>query len=268
VSIYDENKHKGRLRHLLIRTAYNTDETMVVLVTKGDQLPFKNQFIDQLSAIESVKSIVHNVNNQKGNRVLGYKNETIYGKDKIIDTIGDIKFEISPLSFYQINPIQTKKLYDQVKVYADLTGEEVVLDLFCGIGTIGLYLADKAKQVIGVEVVTPAVEDARKNASDNNINNIEFFNGKAEEVMPKLQKDGITADIIIVDPPRKGCDEKLLETIKTINPKKVIYVSCKPSTLARDLKYLSDQYQVVEVQPVDMFPQTTHIENIALLIRK
>lgn len=266
ISIYNERKHKGLLRHVVIRTAYETKDTMVILVTNGNELPFKNKFIDELSNIKEVKSIVQNINKKRGNRILGFKNKTIYGDSFILDSIGNLKFEISPLSFFQVNPKQTKKLYNKALEYADLTGDEVVFDLYCGIGSISLFLAKKAKKVYGVEIIDDAIKDARKNAKNNNIDNTEFITGKAEEVIPKMYKDGIKADVVVLDPPRKGCDETLLNTIIDMKPEKIVYVSCKPSTLARDLKYLTNKgYKLIEVQPVDMFPHSTHVETVAKL---
>ena len=234
---------------------------MVVLVTNGNNLSHKKVFISELSKIEEVKSIIQNVNSKRGSTILGDKNIVIYGENKIKNYIKDMEFEISPLSFFQINDIQTEKLYNTVLEYAELTGEETVFDLYCGIGTISLFLAKKAKKVYGVEILEEAILDARKNADNNDIKNIEFISGKSEIEIPKLYDRGINADVVVVDPPRSGCDSKLLETIIKINPKKVIYVSCKPSTLARDLKYLVEMgYEVKKVQPVDMFPHSTHVE--------
>ena len=186
-----------------------------------------------------------------------------------MDYIGNLKFEISPLSFFQVNPFQTKVLYDKALEYAKLDGNETVFDIYCGIGTISLFLAQKAKKVYGIEIIDAAIKDAKRNAQLNNLNNTEFFVGKAEEVVPKLYKEGLKADVVVVDPPRKGCDREVLETIASMNPKRVVYVSCKPSTLARDLKILDELgYRTVEVQPVDMFPHTAHVETVARIQRK
>jgi len=239
ISIYDKKNHSGVLRHILIRNSEKSKEIMVVLVTNGNNLSHKKVFISELSKIEEVKSIIQNVNSKRGSTILGDKNIVIYGENKIKNYIKDMEFEISPLSFFQINDIQTEKLYNTVLEYAELTGEETVFDLYCGIGTISLFLAKKAKKVYGVEILEEAILDARKNSDNNDIKNIEFITGKSEIEIPKLYERGINADIVVVDPPRSGCDSKLLETIIKINPKKVIYVSCKPSTLARDLTRLS-----------------------------
>lgn len=269
VSIYNEKKHKGVLRHVVIRTAHKTKDTMVLLVTNGYDLPFKNIFIEKLQAISEIKSCIQNINTLKGNKILGLKNRTLFGDRVIMDYIDDLTFEISPLSFFQINSVQTEKLYSIALEYAGLTGEETVFDLYCGIGSISLFLAKKAKKVYGVETVKEAINDAKENAKRNNIENVEFILGKAEEVLPQMHNQGIDADVILVDPPRKGCDEKLLETIIKMAPKKIVYVSCKPSTLARDLKYITaNGYSVDVVQPVDMFPHSTHVETVVKLQRQ
>jgi len=269
ISVYDERKHKGVIRHIVIRTANKSKDTMVVFVTNGYDLPYKNTFIEALQEIPSIKSCIQNINMMKGNRILGLENRTLYGERVIMDEINDLSFEISPLSFYQINSVQTEKLYNKTLEYAGLTGDEVVFDLYCGIGSISLFLAQKAKKVYGVEIVEEAINDAKKNAIRNNIQNVDFIQGKAEEVLPEMSEKGVTADVIVVDPPRKGCDQKLLETIIEMGPKRIVYVSCKPSTLARDLKHITDNgYSVGKVQPVDMFPHTTHVETVVLLKKK
>jgi len=219
--------------------------------------------------LPKLKSIVHNVNSKRTNVIMGEKTSVLWGNEVIYDYIGDVKFAISALSFYQVNPVQTKVLYDKALEYANLSGEENVIDAYCGIGTISLFLAQKAKKVFGVEVVPEAIEDAKRNAELNEIKNAEFAAGEAEVVIPKWYKEGNTADVLVVDPPRKGCDEALLQTIIEMKPKKVVYVSCNPGTLARDLRILEDGgYRTVEVQPVDMFPMTTHVECCAWLERK
>ncbi len=270
VSIYDEKTGKGVLRHVLTRVSYASNDIMVVIITNGKKLPFKEELIDKLlKEIPEIKSIVQNVNTKKTNVILGRECKTLYGQDKIVDYIGNLKFEISPLSFFQVNPFQTKVLYDKALEYAKLDGNETVFDIYCGIGTISLFLAQKAKKVYGIEIIDAAIKDAKRNAQLNNLNNTEFFVGKAEEVVPKLYKEGLKADVVVVDPPRKGCDREVLETIASMNPKRVVYVSCKPSTLARDLKILDELgYRTVEVQPVDMFPHTAHVETVARIQRK
>jgi len=270
VSVYDEQTDKGLLRHILTRVSYASDDLMVVIITNGTKLPFKNEIVNELTKeIPQIKSIVQNINTKKTNVILGRECKTLYGQDKIVDYIGNLKFEISPLSFFQVNPFQTKVLYDKALEYAGLSGNETVFDIYCGIGTISLFLAQKSKKVYGIEVVEAAIEDAKKNARLNNLTNSEFFVGKAEDIIPKLYKEGLKADVVVVDPPRKGCDRVVLETIAMMEPKRVVYVSCKPSTLARDLKILDELgYRTVEIQPVDMFPHTTHVECCSLLTRK
>ncbi|WP_341876815.1 23S rRNA (uracil(1939)-C(5))-methyltransferase RlmD [Defluviitalea saccharophila] len=270
VSVYDEENHKGLIRHILTRAGFQTKEVMVCIIINGKDIPHKDKLIAQLTKIPNMKSIVLNHNTQKTNVILGDKITTLWGQDYITDYIGDVKFEISPLSFFQVNPMQTKVLYDKALEYAQLNGDEVVWDAYCGIGTISLFLAKKAKKVYGVEIVEAAIEDARRNAKINNIDNVEFFVGKAEEVIPALYEEkGIKADVIVVDPPRKGCDEALLETMAKMEPKRIVYVSCDPGTLARDLKILSEQgYKVEEAQPVDMFAHSVHVETVVRLSRK
>lgn len=264
---YDEQRHKGVLRHVMARIGYQTGEKMAVLITRTSELPNAKAIIDGIrAAVPGITSIVQNVNPDKTNVIFGPTTKTLYGEDVIYDTIGGVKFAISARSFYQVNPVQTEVLYNKALQYAGLTGEETVIDAYCGIGTISLFLAQKAKQVYGVEIVPQAIEDARQNADLNGITNAYFEAGKAEEVIPNWYKQGIKPDVIVVDPPRKGCDEALLTTILKMKPKKVVYVSCNPGTLARDLRILEDGgYRTREVQPVDMFPQTVHVEAVAVL---
>ncbi|MDQ0201582.1 23S rRNA (uracil(1939)-C(5))-methyltransferase RlmD [Neobacillus ginsengisoli] len=265
IAAYQEETHKGVLRHIMARFGKQTGELMVVIITRTADISQKNKLVEAIRArLPKVKSIVHNVNSKRTNVILGEKTTVLWGNEVIYDYIGDVKFAISALSFYQVNPVQTKVLYDKALEYADLSGEENVIDAYCGIGTISLFLAQKAKKVFGVEIVPEAIEDAKRNAAINEILNAEFAVGEAEVVIPKWYKEGNTADVLVVDPPRKGCDEALLQTIIEMKPKKVVYVSCNPATLARDLRVLEDGgYKTVEVQPVDMFPQTTHVEVIA-----
>lgn len=269
VSTYDEKTGQGLLRHVLTKVGFSTGEIMVILVTNGKELPGKDALIEDLTAnIPGLKSVVQNINTKKGNRILGHECITLYGSDQIVDTLGKLKFKISPLSFFQVNPMQTEVLYGKALEYAGLTGIERVFDVYCGIGTISLFLAQKAKHVYGIEVVEAAIEDAKENARINGIENVTFYVGEAEEVVPKLYKEGIEADVVVVDPPRKGCDEKVLDTMVKMNPKRIVYVSCNPATLARDLRYLEDRgYHTVEVQPVDMFPHTMHVECVVLMSR-
>ena len=261
---------KGLIRHIMIRKGFTTNEVMVVLVSTKEKVPYINEFINEIvEKIDGIKSIVLNVNKENTNVILGQECITLWGEDTITDYIDNFKFNISPLSFFQVNPVQTEKLYSKALEYAGLTGEETVFDAYCGTGTITLFLSQKAKKVYGVEIIEPAIINARENARINNIENAEFFVGKSEEVIPELIEKGIVPEVIVVDPPRKGCDIKLLEAIGKAKPNKVVYVSCDPSTLARDLKILEEQgYKTKEVQPVDMFPMTSHIENVTLLVKE
>ncbi|TCT12188.1 23S rRNA (uracil1939-C5)-methyltransferase [Natranaerovirga pectinivora] len=270
ISVYNEEKHEGLIRHILTRVGYHTKELMVCLVINERKLPKQDALIKKLETIPNIKSICVNTNLEKTNVILGKKTKTIWGQDYITDKIGDVSYKISPVSFYQINPTQTEKLYNTALEYAGLTGEETVWDIYCGIGTITLFLAQKAKKVYGVEIAEQAIRDALSNAELNEIENVEFYVGKAEEVLPSLyEEQNIKADVIVVDPPRKGCDEELLDTIVKMAPKKVVYVSCDPATLARDLKYFGENgYTVSQVQPVDMFPHTLHVETCILIEKK
>lgn len=269
VSIYDEKTHTGVLRHLVTKVGFETKEIMVVLVANGKKLPYLNELASVLKEnVPGFKTLVLNTNREKTNVILGKENKVIYGDGKINDYIGDLVFEISPLSFFQVNPSQTEVLYNKALEYADLKENDTVFDIYCGIGTISLFLAQKAKKVYGVEIVGDAIKDAKINAKLNKLENTEFFVGKAEEVVPKLYKEGKTANVVVVDPPRKGCEESVLDTIVSMEPDKVVYVSCNPSTLARDLAYLDERgYKCKEIQPVDMFPHTMHVESVALLCR-
>lgn len=270
VHAYNEHTHKGDLRHVMVRYGKSTGEMMIVFITRTDRLPNKEQIIAELTKeMKHLRSIVQNVNTKRTNVIFGDKTKVLWGEEYIYDEIGSVRFAISARSFYQVNPDQTKVLYDQALKYANLTGEETVIDAYCGIGTISLFLAQKAKKVYGVEIVPEAIEDARRNATLNGMNNVEFAVGEAEVVIPNWYKQGIIADVLVVDPPRKGCDEALLNTIIEMKPKKVVYVSCNPGTLARDLRILEDGgYKTKEIQPVDMFPQTTHVECVSLLQRE
>lgn len=269
VSAYNEEKHQGHVRHLVTRYAHATGHMQVTIVINNRKLKSVDFLVAELSKCVYIKSIALNINREKTNVIMGKEMVQLYGEPYIVDSIGEVKFHISPQSFYQVNPIQTEKLYQKVLDYADLTGGETVLDLYCGIGSISLFLAKKAKKVIGVEIVAEAIENARNNAALNQITNTEFYVGKAEEVIPRLySQHGITADVAVVDPPRKGCDEKLLESIVEIGPKKLIYVSCDPGTLARDIAYLTEHgFNLHEVQPLDMFPQSTHVESVSILTK-
>ena len=289
VSAYDETSCQGMVRHVLIREGFHSGEIMVCLVVNlpvtsgfggsgasdtgvlGTGLANANCLVEALRAIpevgERIVSICLNYNNENTNVILGRESKVLFGQGYITDTLSGIAFRISPLSFYQVNPVQTEKLYGTALEYAGLTGEETVWDLYCGIGTISLFLSQKAKQVYGVEIVPQAIEDAKQNAALNGITNAQFFVGKAEEVLPeKYEKENIYADVIVVDPPRKGCDEKCLETMVKMAPKRIVYVSCDSATLARDLKYLCENgYEVKRVRGVDQFCHTVHVETVVLL---
>ncbi|MBE5939209.1 MAG: 23S rRNA (uracil(1939)-C(5))-methyltransferase RlmD [Lachnospiraceae bacterium] len=269
VKPYDEVSGTGLVRHILIRKGFKTGEIMVCIIINGDRLTATEELVSKLLLVSGMTSISYNINKEKTNRILGEKVINLYGEGYITDYIGDVKFKISPLSFYQVNPVQTEKLYGKALEYAGLTGDETVWDLYCGVGTISLFLAKNAKKVYGVEIVPAAIEDAKENAHINAIENSEFFVGKAEEVFPEhYKKYGEKADVIVVDPPRKGCDEALLKTIVEMAPKRLVYVSCDSATLARDLKILVENgFTVEKVQPVDMFPHSGHVETVACLQR-
>ena len=272
VSAYDEKTGKGCVRHILIRYGEKTGEWMVCFVINGKKLPHAESFIEVLKDLPGMTSITVNINESRGNVILGEETYTLYGKGYITDYIGTISFQISPQSFYQVNPAQTEVLYNKALEYANLTGEETVWDLYCGIGTISLFLAQKAKKVYGVEIVPQAIADAKENALRNHISNAEFFVGKAEEVYPAYcaaHGEEARAEVIVVDPPRKGCEESLLAMMCEMAPQRIVYVSCDSATLARDLKYLcSHGYDLVEVQPVDQFGHTVHVETVVLLSHK
>lgn len=274
IKSYNEKTGKGLIRHALIRYGFKTKEIMVCLVINGKKLPRAERLIEKLIQIEGMTSITISPNTRRDNVIMGDSYEILWGQGYITDYIGNVKYQISPLSFYQVNPVQTEKLYGLALEYADLKGDETVWDLYCGIGTISLFLAQKAKQVYGVEIVPQAIDDAKENAKINAIDNAEFFVGKAEEVLPEYyaeyerEHNGETAhaDVIVVDPPRKGCDETLLETIVKMQPEKVVYVSCDSATLARDLKYLcANGYEITVCRGVDQFPQSVHVETVVLL---
>ena len=274
IPAYDEVKHKGLVRHVLLRYGFKTDEIMVCLVINGKTIPHCHDLVGRLRQIPGMTSITLSSNTAKTNVIMGDTIRLLWGQEFITDYIGEIKYQISPLSFYQVNPVQTEKLYGLALDYAGLTGNETVWDLYCGIGTISLFLAKKAKQVYGVEIIPQAIDDARNNAKINDITNAEFYVGKAEEVLPEYYKEyekthngeKAHADVIVVDPPRKGCEESLLQTIVDMQPEKVVYVSCDSATLARDVKFLRAKgYELKDVTPVDQFPHTVHVETVVLL---
>ena len=267
IAPYDETTHKGLVRHILTRVGFTTKEIMVCLIINGRKLPHSESLVEALREIPGMTSISFNINQEKTNVILGNKVVTLWGQDYITDYIGDVRYQISPLSFYQVNPVQTEKLYGAALQFANPGPDDVIWDLYCGIGTISLFMAQKAKQVYGVEIVPQAIEDARENARLNGIENVEFFVGKAEEVLPKqYEEDKVYADVIVVDPPRKGCDPVCLDTIVMMGPKKVVYVSCDSATLARDVKYLEERgYWVERVSCVDMFPMSGHVETVIMM---
>lgn len=264
ISAYCEETHQGLLRHVLIRKGFSTGQIMVCLVVNGEKIPSVEKLIEKLEKVEGMTSISLSVNKERTNVIMGTDIRLLWGKERIEDTIGDLTFSISPLSFFQVNPVQTERIYKQALEYAGLQGEETVWDLYCGIGTISLFLAQKAKQVYGVEIIPQAIEDAVANAKRNGITNAEFFVGKAEEVLPqKYESEGIYADVIVVDPPRKGCDEQCLSTMVQMQPKRIVYVSCDSATLARDAKYLCENgYELKKVRAFDNFPQSVHVETV------
>jgi 23S rRNA (uracil1939-C5)-methyltransferase len=270
IPVYNEEANKGLVRHIVTRKGFQTGEVMVCIVANGESLPKADYLVSALTEnMPEIKSIVLNVNQKQSNVILGEKNIVLYGEEAIFDYIGKFKFRISPNSFFQVNPIQTEVLYGKALEYAALNGKETVFDLYCGIGTISLFLSQSAKKVYGVEIVPQAIDNAKENAVLNNVDNVEFILGESEKVIPDMYKKGIKADVIVVDPPRKGCGQELLDVIAEMQCPRVVYVSCNPATLARDLKYLAKKgYRVQEVQPVDMFPHTVHCEAVALVIRE
>jgi 23S rRNA (uracil1939-C5)-methyltransferase len=269
IAAYDEQTHSGCLRQVMVRVGFSSGQLMVVLVTNGRELPQAEALVAEIrEQLPQTVSILQNVNSERTNVILGKETHVLWGEEIIYDAIGDVRFAISARSFYQVNPVQTQVLYEKALDYAGLSGHETVIDAYCGIGTITLFLAKRAKRVYGVEVVEEAIVDARRNAALNGIENVEFEVGEAEQVMPAWRERGVQADVVVVDPPRKGCDEQFLLTMTAMEPARIVYVSCNPATLARDVRVLVERgYRLVEVQPVDMFPQTTHVECVALLER-
>ena len=269
IPVYNEDTHKGILRHIVGRVGRG-NELMAVIVTATKQLPRAKDFVRLLrERLPHLVSVHQNIQTYRNNVIMGRDTELLWGRPTILDTLGRLNFHISPRSFFQVNTRQAERLYEQALTYADLHGTETVIDAYCGTGTITLFLAQKARKVYGIEIVQPAILDARKNARDNHVKNAEFIVGDATAVMPALYKQGIRPDVVVVDPPRAGCTEIVLRTFANMKPQRIVYVSCNPATLARDLAILKDLgYITQEVQPVDLFPQTSHVENVALLMRK
>jgi len=270
IKAYNEVAHKGLVRHIVVRKSESFDKFQVTLVINGNKVPGMEVLTKELMDLDKVESVSININKEQDNVILGSQLTTLEGPKYLVDNIKDISYHISPLSFYQVNPKQTVKLYDKALEYADLTGEEIVYDLYCGIGTISLFLAKAAKEVFGVEIVGAAIDDAKQNAKLNNITNAHFYTGKAEEMMPKLYKEeGIKADVVVLDPPRKGCEESLLKAIVEMGPQKIVYVSCDPGTLSRDIKFLvANGFKLEKVCGVDMFSHSTHVESCSLLVKE
>ena len=267
IKVYNEKTLKGSLRHIIIRIGIKTNEIMVTLVTNDGKIEKEDELVKEIiEKFPKVKAIAKNINSKNTNVILGRDTEILYGDGYIYDYIGDYKFKISPMSFYQVNPVQTEKLYSKAVEYADLKGTETVYDLYCGIGTIGIFASKNVKKLYGIETISQAIDDAKFNAKLNNIENAEFFVGDVENVLPEFIKETEELpDVVFVDPPRKGCDKTALDTLLKIEPKKIVYVSCNPATLARDVKILEEKYKLEKVSLVDMFPFTHHVESVALL---
>ncbi|MEW9050955.1 MAG: 23S rRNA (uracil(1939)-C(5))-methyltransferase RlmD [Neobacillus sp.] len=269
IPIYNEKSRKGIIRTIVTRVGVQSGELQVVLITTQKELPKKELIIEEIQKrLPNTKSIVQNINGQKTSLIFGDETNALAGNEFIQETLGDLQFELSARTFFQLNPTQTVKLYNEVKKAAALTGSEKVVDAYCGVGTIGLWLADQAGEVRGMDIIPESIEDAKKNAKRHGFTNTKYVPGKAEEVLPKWVKKGWKPDVVIVDPPRTGLDNQLLQTILQVQPEKLIYVSCNPSTLAKDIQTLSSKYEVKYIQPVDMFPQTAHVECISQLILK
>lgn len=267
ISVYNEKTLKGALRHIVIRYGKKTEEVMVTLVTNQRKIEKELELVKYITEKYSqIKTIVKNINDKNTNVILGRENEVLFGDGYITDYLGDYKFKISPMSFYQVNPVQTEKLYSKAVEYAELTGSETVFDLYCGIGTIGIFASKNVKKLYGIETVPEAIKDAKENAKENNLDNAEFFVGDVEKALPEFIKErNITPDVVFVDPPRKGCDKTAIETLLSLEPKKIVYVSCNPATLGRDLKIFEEKYEIKRLAICDMFPFTHHVESIVML---
>ena len=268
ISIYDEKTRSGLVRHIVTKIGIKTNEVMCIIVINGDEIPSEKELVKELtSKFPKVKTIIKNINKKNTNVIMGKENITMYGSGYITDKLEEYTFKISSLSFYQVNPIQTEKLYNLAIEKANITKDDIVFDLYCGIGTISLFIAKHAKKVYGIEIVEEAVKAAEENAKINKINNTEFLTGDVEKLLTDLLKN-VEPDIIIVDPPRKGLDNTSIKNIIKTAPKKVIYISCNPATLVRDLAQLEEKYEIKSINPVDMFPYTSHVENVSVLTLK
>ncbi len=267
IPVYNEQKLEGSIRHLIIRIGIKTNEVMVTLVSNTKKIKNEKELVLFITdKYPEIKTIAKNINSKNTNVILGSETEILYGDGYIYDILGNFKFKISPMSFYQVNPIQTEKLYSKAIEYAELTGEETIFDLYCGIGTIGIFASKKAKRLYGIETIPQAIEDAKQNAEINRLENAEFFVGDVENALPKfIQERNVLADVVFVDPPRKGCDKTAIDTLLEIQPKKIVYVSCNPATLARDLKILEKKYDLKDISICDMFPFSHHVECISVL---
>ena len=270
IKVYNEKSLSGSIRHIIIRIGKKTNEVMVTLVSNTAEIEKEKELVNYItSKYKEIKTIVKNINDKNTNVILGRKNKVLFGNGYIYDYLGEFKFKISPMSFYQVNPIQTEKLYGKAVEYANLTGNETVFDLYCGIGTIGIFASKNVKNLYGIETIPEAIEDAWQNAKENNLENAEFFVGDVEKTLPEfISERKINPDVVFVDPPRKGCDKTALDTLLQIEPKRIVYVSCNPATLARDLKILEEKYNIEKLSICDMFPFTHHIESIASLVLK
>ena len=269
IPIYNERTQTGLVRTIVARVGFHTGDVQLVLITTKKEIPRKELLIAEIKRrLPEVKSIVQNINGQKTSLIFGEESLLLEGEEYIQEVLGDLSFELSARAFFQLSPVQTVKLYDEVKKAAALTGTEKVVDAYCGVGTIGLWLAKDAGEIRGMDVIPEAIEDAKKNAKKHGFANATYVVGKAEALLPKWVKEGWKPDVIIVDPPRTGCDSKLLQTILRVQPKTVVYVSCNPSSLARDVDVLAERYHVDYIQPVDMFPHTAHVESVARLTLK
>ena len=269
IPVYNEETLEGLIRHIVIKVGIRTHEIMCILVVNGKKIPYETELVEMLVRQYNVKTIVKNINMKNTNVILGYENIVLHGDGYIYDILGDYTFKISPMSFYQVNPVQAEVLYNTAIEMADLSKNDILFDLYCGIGTIGIFASSYVKKVYGIEIVEQAIEDAKENAKINNIENIEFFAGDVEKIFSNLmEKKQVYPDVIIVDPPRKGLDNNTINNILAVKPKKVVYISCNPATMVRDMKQLNENYEIGNIQPVDMFPFTSHVECVAVLQQK